>query len=298
MANLKELKTRIGSVKSTQKITKAMKMVAASKLRRAQERAEAARPFSEKMERMLNTLATKADTQSASPLLVGRRDDAGEVVDNIHLLVVATADRGLCGGFNSSIVKKARLEIAALVKAGKQVKIVTLGKKAYEQLKTEHGDKVIERYDFDGKAPEFEQAQAAANRVLSEFDGGKVDSASLIFNTFVSPLQQDVTHQSLIPLEIKQADNDNEDDSSAAYEYEPSEEAILSDLLPRNIAVQIFAGLLENAASEQGARMTAMDNATTNAAEMINKLTLVYNRTRQAAITTELTEIISGAEAL
>lgn len=301
MANLKDLKNRISSVKSTQKITKAMKMVAASKLRRAQERAEASRPYSEKMERVLAALAGNIDVDNAPSLLSGHRNEAGELVSNVHLVIVATADRGLCGGFNSSIVKSVKLHVADLVKQGKQVRILTIGKKGQEVLKLGYEDYMIEHVDTSArKQPHYDDAETLTNIAIDLFNKAEIDSCSIVFNRFISPLQQDVTFQQLIPLDISSLDVGAEEVAgvNAVYEYEPSEEAILSDLLPRNIAVQIYAGLLENAASEQGARMTAMDNATRNAGDMIDRLTLVYNRTRQAAITTELTEIISGAEAL
>ncbi len=298
MASLKELKIRIGSVKSTQKITKAMKMVAASKLKRAQERAEAGRPYAEKMARMLATLAGKVNADNAPKLLVGR-----ESAKPNHLLIVATADRGLCGGFNGSIAKAARVQILEREKKGEAVQILLVGKKGYDLLKADFSSYVTERLvAYDGKQPSYEHAQEVADRVLAAFEGEKIDGCSIIYNKFVNALTQEVQVQSLVPLEVDaDAAKDDQPQASgldAVYEYEPGEAEILKDLLPRNVAVQIYKAMLENAASEQGARMTAMDNATRNAGEMIQKLTLQYNRSRQAAITTELTEIVAGAEAV
>lgn len=298
MPNLKDLKTRIKSVKNTQKITKAMKMVAASKLKKAQERAEHARPYAEKMEQMLMSLASKANPDNAPLLLSGRRDAQGRAVDKIHLLIVATADKGLCGGFNSSIVKEVRQQIARREASGQQVKILTVGKKGYEQLAGQFKNRMVSRiHTHTYRQPEYSIAEDAAHQAIALFERGEIDSCSVVYNKFLNALTQKVTVQPLIPLEIGANDNAAQADG-AVYEYEPSEEEILVRLLPLNIATQVFRALLENAASEQGARMTAMDNATRNAGEMINKLTLQYNRTRQAAITKELIEIISGAEAL
>lgn len=302
MANLKDLKNRIKSVKSTQKITKAMKMVAASKLKRAHERAMSARPYSSKMERVLVTLAKNADLDNSPALLSGRRSESGDIEDNTHLIIVATADRGLCGAFNSSIVKMAKQRIMSLENEGKRVKLMAVGKKGRDMLRHGFEKYITEKISFAGKKnPEFFDAEDIARKVVVLFETGEIDSCSIIYNKFVSALVQKVTAQRLIPLDIEalfdgedESDNNNMD----VYDYEPGEEAILSKLLPLNIAVQVYHGMLENMASEQGARMTAMDNATRNAGEMIKDLTLVYNRTRQAAITTELTEIISGAEAL
>ncbi len=300
MANLKDLKNRISSVKSTQKITKAMKMVAASKLKRAQERAEAARPYTEKMERMLAALATKADPENSPALLSGRRDAAGDIADKNHLIIAVTSDRGLCGGLNSSLVRAIKQKITEMEGKGKLARLMIVGKKGWEQLKHGYENNVSERIDTSSQAkPEYVQSEAVANQVITMFEAGDIDSCSVVYNKFESALTQKVTFQQLIPLEMDGVlAEEAEDGVAAVYEYEPGEEEILSALLPRNIAVQIFHAQLENAASEQGARMTAMDNATRNAGEMIKDLTLQYNRTRQAAITTELTEIISGAEAL
>ena len=302
MANLKDLKTRISSVKSTQKITKAMQMVAASKLRRAQENAEKARPYSEKMERMLKELAASTNLDTAPDLLRGHVCENGKLKTDNVLLIVATADKGLCGGFNSSIVKETRLLVAKYERQGKNVSIVTFGKKGQEQLNTTHSHFMKDHLDTsDYKTPEFSFSEKVCKHAIDLFHKGDIDVCHIIYNSFVSPLEQNVTTQQLLPLVLElgdgevKADNDN---LSLAHEYEPDEHALLSYLLPHNIAVQIYRAQLENAASEQGARMTAMDNATRNAGDMINDLTLQYNRTRQAAITTELTEIISGAEAL
>lgn len=294
MPSLKSLKNRIASVKSTQKITKAMKMVAAAKLRRAQEAAEAARPYAERMEAVLASLATKADRgDSPSKLLVGTgRDD-------VHLVVVATSERGLCGAFNTNIVRGARLKIDALLREGKQVKILCVGKKGRAVLRRFYGDMIIDTIDLSNvRRLGFVNAQPIAERVIDMFDAGEFDVAWLFYAKFKSALVQEVTAQQLIPAALPVAAEGDADVAESVVEYEPSEEQILEALLPRNIAVQVFRALLENAASEQGSRMTAMDNATRNAGDMINRLTLQYNRSRQAAITTELTEIISGAEAL
>ena len=289
MPSLKDLKNRINSVKSTRKITSAMKMVAAAKLRRAQEAAEAARPFAERMDKVLGNLSKAAKGSSSAPKLL-----SGTGSDQVHLLVVATSERGLCGGFNSQIVRKVRLDIKTLKDAGKTIKILTVGKKGREQLKRDYEDLMIEHVDMSGvKKLTYEDAAGIAADVLRRFEAGEFDVATMYFNQFQSVLTQVPTGLQMIPAQF-------EDDGSPAsnYEYEPDEEEILADLLPRNIATQIFRGLLENAASEQGARMTAMDNATRNAGEMIDKLTIQFNRSRQAAITSELIEIISGAEAL
>lgn len=296
MPSLKDLKIRINSVKSTQKITKAMKMVAASKLRRAQEAAEAARPYSERMERVLSGLgAAVKDQPGASPLL------AGTGKHDVELVIVATSERGLCGGFNTNIVKAAKVHVASLKDAGKTVKILCIGKKGHAQLKREYGDDIIDVRDMSAvKRLGFADAQPIAQDVLQMFERGEFDVATLFYAKFQSALVQINTKQQLIPAPIMEAANDDQGDdlAGAIYEYEPSEEAILEDLLPRNVAVQLYRGLLENAASEQGARMTAMDNATRNAGDMIDSLSITYNRTRQANITSELIEIISGAEAL
>lgn len=293
MANLKDLRTRISSVRSTQKITRAMQMVAASKLKRAQEAAEAARPYAERMETVLAALgAAVADPESASPLLAGGgREDT-------HLMIVASSERGLCGGFNTNIVRAARRDIADLVAAGKTVRILCIGRKGATILKREHGDKIIDVIDMSGvRKLGFEDAEKVASRVRDLFADGAFDVATLYYARFKSALTQTPTAQQLIPVPLPE-DGAAADLGDAVYDFEPEEDEILDALLPRNVAVQIFRALLENAASEQGARMTAMDSATRNAGEMIDDLTLEYNRTRQAVITKELIEIISGAEAL
>lgn len=293
MPNLKDLKVRIRSVKSTQKITKAMKMVAASRLRRAQQRAKEAHPYAERMERMLSSLAVAIrGSDIAPPLLVGTNND------QVHLLVVMTSDRGLCGGFNGSIVRATRKKIAELARQHKNVKLLCVGSKGYDQLK--HGYERNIAGSIEGlskKNVSFEDAENVAIRIREMFEAGEFDVCTVIYNRFKSAISQEVTFQQLIPLQLDE-EAVAAQGTSAVYEFEPSEEAILRDLLPENLAVQIFHSLLESSASEQGARMTAMDNATRNAGEMIKKLTLQYNRTRQAAITKELIEIISGAEAL
>jgi len=296
MPSLKELKNRINSVKSTQKITKAKKMVAASKLRRAQEAVEAARPYSERMERVLVSLASGMEGQpGASPLLVGTGSDQN------HLLIVATADRGLCGGFNSSIARAARDKARALLKDGKSVKIICIGRKGRDALKNEFGDRIVDFFSLrEVKKVGFQNAQDVAKRVLEMFDAGEFDVCTLFFSQFKSVMSQVPTGKQLIPTVLPSSDDvtPGPDLKGAIYEYEPDEAEILKVLLPRNVTVQIFRAMLENAAGEQGASMTAMDNATRNAGDMIDKLTLNYNRTRQAVITKELIEIISGAEAL
>ena len=293
MASLKDLRDRIGSVKNTRKITSAMKMVAAAKLRRAQEQAEASRPYAERMERMLSDLAARSS--SDLPLL------AGTGQSDTHMIILGTADRGLCGGFNANLVKEARKMILELQSDGKQVKLYCIGKKGAQALNREFGDLIVKRVeDLDKPALSYDKAGAIAEDILTMFDDGAFDAATLIYAQFQSAISQVVTRQQLVPFAVEAAEvaaeEAGEDDS--AYEFEPSEEAILAELLPRNVGVQVFKALLENAASEQGARMTAMDNATRNAGDMINALTLVYNRSRQAAITKELIEIVSGAEAL
>lgn len=293
MPSLKDLKNRIASVKSTQKITKAMKMVAASKLRRAQDAAEAARPYAERMEAVMGALGKNVvQSDGMSPLLVGTGKD------ETHLVVVATSEKGLCGGFNANIVKGARLKIDALIADGKTVKILCVGRKGAIMLRRVHREKMLETIELENvKRVGFKEANMVATVVLDMFEAGDFDVAHLFFAKFQSALVQEVTGAQLIPVSLPEVD-ETDAGMNAAYEYEPSEEAILTDLLPRNVSVQIFKALLENAASEQGARMTAMDNATRNAGDMIDDLTLTYNRTRQAAITSELIEIISGAEAL
>jgi len=291
MPSLKDLKNRIESVKSTRKITKAMQMVAAAKLRRAQDAAEAARPYTERFNAVMAGLAASvADNDQGPRLLIGTGSD------KTHLLVVMTAERGLCGGFNSSIVRMVRAKILELQGQGKTVKILTVGKKGREQLRRDHAEKMVGHIDLsDVKRVGYANAQDIARDVLDRFDAGEFDVATIFYNMFESVISQVPTEVQVIPAAF---DADEDDGSTALYDYEPSEEGILRDLLPRGVAVRIFAGLLENAASEQGARMTAMDNATRNAGEMIDRLTIDYNRTRQAVITNELIEIISGAEAL
>lgn len=296
MASLKDLKVRISSVKSTQKITKAMKMVAASKLRRAHEAAEAARPYAERMEAVIAGLGSAVAGQAgASPLLIG----SGK--DDVHLVVIATSERGLCGGFNTNIVKEAKRYIIELLAAGKTVKILTIGRKGDVLIRREYDDMVIANKDMSEiKSLAFTDASPIADDVLAMFARGEFDIATLFYAKFQSALVQIPTKQQLIPAPYGDMgeSEDNDDLGGASYEYEPSEEGILADLLPRNVSIQLYRGLLENAASEQGARMNSMDSATRNAGDMIDSLTLTYNRTRQAEITKELIEIISGAEAL
>jgi F-type H+-transporting ATPase subunit gamma len=294
MASLKELKIRIGSVKSTQKITKAKQMVAAAKLRKAQAAAEAARPYSSRLEAVVASLASKiagGSGEGASPLL------AGTGKDQVHLLVVANSDRGLAGAFNANIVKAARLKADELTQQGKTVIFYLIGRKGRPVINRLFPGAIVGQFDTTGaKQPGYDQAQAIANELTTMYLNGKFDIAHLFYSRFKSALAQIPTEQQIIPVKIP-ADADR-NAIGATVEYEPSEEAILDDLLPRNIAIQLFKALLENNASEQGASMTAMDNATRNAGDLISKLTIQYNRSRQAAITTELVEIISGAEAL
>ncbi len=291
MASLKELKGRINSVKSTQKITKAKQMVAAAKLKRAQATAEAARPYSERLEAVVASLAAKVTPGEGSPRLLG-----GTGKDQVHLLLVAAADRGLAGAFNTNIVKAAREHANRLIAQGKTVKFMLVGRKARSGLIRLYRDQIADYYDTTAtKTPGFAEARAIADRLMTMFDAGQFDVATLIYSKFRSPLVQEPTAQQLIPVAIP-ADAAASD--GAAVDYEPDEEEILAELLPRNITIQVFKALLENVAGEQGASMTAMDNATRNAGDLINKLTIQYNRSRQAAITTELVEIISGAEAL
>ena len=292
MPSLKDLRNRIASVKATRKITKAMQMVAAAKLRRAQEAAVAARPYSERMAMVLGNLSSAVAGQAGAPKLL-----AGTGSDQVHLLVVATAERGLCGGFNSSIARLAREHADKLLAQGKTVKIFTVGKKGADALKRLHGKYVVEATDFRGrKSINFEDADIVAKKIISMFDAGEFDICTLFFSEFRSVIQQVPTALQLIPAKVDTSKS--ADLGGAGYEVEPDEEVVLTQLLPRNISVQVFRALLENAASEQGARMSAMDNATRNAGDMINKLTIKYNRQRQAQITKELIEIISGAEAL
>jgi F-type H+-transporting ATPase subunit gamma len=295
MPSLKDLRNRIASVKATRKITKAMQMVAAAKLRRAQEAAMAARPYAERMDRVLANLNARiADKTGASPLLVGTGKD------QVHLLVVMTAERGLCGGFNSNIAKLARADAQRLLAAGKTVKILSVGRKGADNLRRDLGKNIVERVDLKSvRQVGFANAQDIANKILAMFEAGEFDVCTIYFSTFRSVIAQVPTALQLIPAKMpEETASGKADRAEAVYEYEPNEEEILGYLLSRNIATQIFRGLLENAASEQGARMSAMDNATRNAGDMINKLTIRYNRQRQANITKELIEIISGAEAL
>ena len=295
MPSLKDLKNRIDSVKSTRKITKAMQMVAAAKLKRAQERAEAARPYATRMEQVVRALAESVKDSPNAPKLL-----AGTGKDDTHLIIVATADRGLCGGFNSSIVRAAKERIMALQGEGKSVRLLFVGRKGYDQLKSTYSDLTAKRINdlTKKKVLAYTDAKHVGDEVLRLIEEEAIDTVTLIYNRFKSAISQEVTFQQLMPLELEAADENASEGASAIYEYEPEEEVILADLLPRNITVQIYRAMLENIASEQGARMSAMDNATRNAGDMIDKLTLQYNRSRQAAITTELVEIISGAEAL
>ncbi|MEM6712952.1 MAG: F0F1 ATP synthase subunit gamma [Pseudomonadota bacterium] len=290
MPSLKDLRNRISSVTATRKITKAMQMVAAAKLRRAQMAAESARPYADKMSTVLANLAAgqmSGGGDGASPLI------AGTGSDKVHLLIVATAERGLCGAFNSSIVRLARQDAKRLLSEGKEVKILAVGKKGYDQLKRDMSHLIVDMIEFRSvKSVGYAQADEVSSKVMTMFEAGEFDIGTLYYAAFKSVISQVPTGQQLIPAEFEANENPVE------YEYEPDEGAILEDLLPRNVTVQIFKGLLENAASEQGARMAAMDNATRNAGEMIDGLTLSYNRQRQAQITKELIEIISGAEAL
>jgi F-type H+-transporting ATPase subunit gamma len=293
MPSLKDLRNRISSVKATRKITKAMQMVAAAKLRRAQEAATAARPYAERMDLMLGNLGRRATPSNAPKLLVGTGKD------DTHLLIVMTAERGLCGGFNSNIAKLARADAVRLRADGKTVKIVTVGRKGFDNLRRDLGSRVIDRVDLRGqKQITFAIASEIAQKVLALFDAGEFDVATLYFSEFKSVITQKPTALQLIPAKIPQANGAAGAGAQAAYEFEPDENEILAELLPRNLATQVYRGLLENAASEQGARMSAMDSATRNAGDMIDRLTLRYNRQRQANITKELIEIISGAEAL
>ena len=294
MPNLKSLKIRIQSVKSTQKITKAMQMVAASKLRRAQEAAEAARPYAERMHRVMTSLAARQTGGEGAPPLL-----AGTGKEDVHLLLVCTSERGLCGAFNSQITRAVKKEIEALKAAGKQVKVLCVGKKGRDQLKREYGDLFLDTILLTGvRNVSFTEAKPIAERVLAMFGDGEFDVCTIYYNHFRSVMTQELTASRIVPAPLPGKDEESPDLQGAIYTYEPGEEEILEQLLPRNVAVQVLRALLENAASEQGSRMTAMDNATRNAGDMIDRLTLVYNRSRQAVITSELIEIISGAEAL
>jgi F-type H+-transporting ATPase subunit gamma len=293
MPSLKSLRVRINSVKSTQKITSAMKMVAAAKLRRAQEQAEAARPFAERMSRMLSSLAGSLAGGGGPELL------SGTGKDQVHLIVVTTSDRGLCGGFNSSIVRGARQLIRQLLGEGKTVKIMTVGRKGRDQLRRDFGKLIVDSMEDVGKRRlAFSDAQRVTDRIVAMYQAGEFDVCTVVYNRFKSAITQVVTRQQIIPFPVEAGGGNAATESGAIYEFEPDEEEILAALLPRNLAVQVYRALLENAASEQGARMSAMDSATRNAGDMIKRLTLNYNRTRQAMITKELIEIISGAEAV
>ena len=292
MASLKDLRVRISSVKATQKITKAMQMVAAAKLRRAQDAAEQARPYSKRIEAVLTNIATAVTGDDAPRLM------AGTGQNKTHLLVVCTSERGLCGGFNTQIVRLARDHARRLIADGKMVKIFCVGKKGYDQLRRDMADRIVERVEFrDIKSIGFVQASSVADRVIDMFGEGQFDVCTLFYSRFKSVIQQFPTAQQLIPVIVPEA-ADTVSGGSDVYDYEPDAAAILTDLIPRNIAVQVFKALLENAASEQGSRMSAMDSATRNAGDMIKRLSQSYNRQRQAQITKELIEIISGAEAL
>jgi len=296
MPTLKELRVRIRSVRSTQKITAAMKMVAASRLRRAQEQAEAARPYAQRMERVLASLAAGMAGQPGAPPLL-----AGTGKDDVHLVVVATSDRGLAGGFNTSILREARRRIRELDNEGKTVKILTIGRKGRDSLRRDYARLIHDSLTEVGRRRvSFEEARDISQRVLALYEAGEFDICTIVFNRFRSAMTQIVTAQQLVPFAppVAEAEAALAALKGAVYEFEPSEEEILAELLPNNLAVQVYTALLENAASEQGARMTAMDNATRNAGDMIDRLTMNYNRTRQAVITKELIEIISGAEAL
>jgi F-type H+-transporting ATPase subunit gamma len=294
MPSLKDLRVRIRSVGSTQKITAAMKVVAASRLRRAQEQAEAARPYAQRMERVLASLAARMiGLPTAPPLLVGTGKS------DIHLIVVASSDRGLAGGFNASILRETRRRLRELEAAGQRIMILTIGRKGRDGLRRDYGRLIHESLTEIGRRRlSFDEARDIAERILVLFRAGAFDTCTIIYNRFRSAITQIVTVQQLIPFSSPDEAENASSAASGVYEFEPSEEEILGELLPQNLAVQIYTALLENAASEQGARMTAMDNATRNAGEMIGRLTMNYNRTRQAAITKELIEIISGAESL
>ena len=294
MPSLDDLKKRIKSVKSTQKITKAMKMVAAAKLRKAQESAEKGRPYSKKMQNIiLNLTKSINDPQNAPKLLVG----TGE--DKRYLCVVLTADRGLCGGFNSNICKLAKNNFKKILSEGKDLKIITVGSKGLDQIKREYGQYIIKKFSFkEKKQITFEEANIVGNEIISLFNQNEFDKCVLFFNNFKNVITQIPQAQQIIPTEVNKSKSNESEEKTFSYEFEPEEDEILEDLLPKNISTQVFKALLENAASEQGSRMTAMDNATRNAGDLVDKLTINYNRSRQASITKELIEIISGAESL
>ena len=291
MASLDDLKKRIASVKSTQKITKAMKMVAAAKLRKAQESAERGRPYSEKMNNIILNLSDGISDKENAPKLL-----SGSGNDKVHLCVVMTSDRGLCGGFNSNIIKKAKSYFAKLSKDGKDLKIITVGSKGNDQLKRAYGEKIIANISFkESKQPNYFDADKVGKMVIEKFEAEEFDVCTIFYNQFKNVITQIPQAQQIIPLNVE---NSKENKSEDSYEFEPDEDEILGNLLPKNISTQLFKAMLENSASEQGSRMSAMDNATRNAGEMVDKLTIEYNRSRQAAITKELIEIISGAESL
>ena len=290
MASLDDLKKRIASVKSTQKITKAMKMVAAAKLRKAQESAEKGRPYSEKMNNVILNLSSGISDKENAPKLL-----AGTGQDKVHLCVVMTSDRGLCGGFNSNIIKKAKSYFSKILDENKELKIITVGSKGNDQLKRIYGDKIIENISFkESKNANYFDPDKVGKIIIEKFEAGEFDVCTIFYNKFKNVITQIPQAQQIIPLN----DEGSENSSDESYEFEPDEDEILSNLLPKNISTQIFKAMLENSASEQGSRMSAMDNATRNAGEMVDKLTIEYNRSRQAAITKELIEIISGAESL
>ena len=292
MPSLDDLKKRISSVKSTQKITKAMKMVAAAKLRRAQENAERGRPYSEKMNNIILNLSNSiSDKENASKFLVGTGKD------NIHLCVVITADRGLCGGFNSNICRKAKSYFEKIIKEGKTLKIFTVGSKGYDQIKRQYGSYIVENINFKGyKNITYKEAEQVGNKIIKLFNDGKFDVCKIFYNKFKNVMTQIPQQHQKIPIESNKKEEEKKTDVS--YEFEPEEDEILNNLLPKNISTQIFKAFLENSASEQGSRMTAMDSATRNAGDLVDKLTITYNRSRQAVITKELIEIISGAESI
>ena len=291
MASLDDLKKRIASVKSTQKITKAMKMVAAAKLRRAQESAEKGRPYSQKMNNVILNLSKSISDKNTAPKLL-----SGTGKENIHLCVVMTSDRGLCGGFNANIIKKAKSYFSKIINEGKELKIITVGSKGNDQLKRTFGDKIIQNISFkNSKNANYFDAEKVGKTIIEKFEKSEFDICTIFYNQFKNVITQIPQVQQIIPLNTEDKDQNKSEDS---YEFEPDEDEILSNLLPKNISTQIFKAMLENSASEQGARMSAMDNATRNAGEMVDKLTIQYNRSRQAAITKELIEIISGAESL
>ena len=294
MPSLDDLKKRIGSVKSTQKITKAMKMVAAAKLRRAQESAESSRPYSETMEDLISSISS-----GYSPTSSGRNLLTGDNKDSIHMLILFTSERGLCGGFNSIVTKSLRDKVASLEESGKQVKIICVGKKGYDIIKRQHEDKIVEVVDMRSvKSASYQDAKNIADKIIKMYFDEEFDKCSIFYNKFKSVISQIPTEQQIVPIDISEDASDITKNDNTFFEFEPGESEILDELLPLNFTIQIFKALLESAASEQGARMSAMDNASRNASDMIDNLTLFYNRSRQAVITKELIEIISGAEAV